>query len=85
MPKIVHLEAYRSALNRKIRELLEITGFDILDKDHLEVVIDDGGEIKVLQLCRDLVNADKWSCTCKKLEQIIEEVLNEDPDNNADQ
>jgi len=84
MDNVINLIARRNALQEKIRQQIDITGFDVVGKNHLEIVICDGGEVKVLQLKRKSAE-EPWTCVSKLMEEIIEEVLNEQDSGNTDQ
>lgn len=84
MSKIVQLDVYRHTLAQRTRQQLNITGFDVVGKNHIEVVIDDGGEVKVLQIKRKSDETNFWTCRSMLLEEVIAEVLSEDSSDDAD-
>ena len=84
MGKVINLIARRNALLEKIRQQLNITGIDVVGKNHIEVVIDDGGEVKVLQIKRKSDETNFWTCRSMLLEEFIAEVLSENSSVDAD-
>lgn len=84
MGNVINLIARRNALLEKIRQQLNITGIDVVGKNHIEVVIDDGGEVKVLQIKRKSDETNFWTCRSMLLEEFIAEVLSENPSVDAD-
>lgn len=79
MDNVINLIARRNALLEKIRQQLNITGIDVVGKNHIEVVIDDGGEVKVLQIKRKSGETNFWTCRSMLLEEFVAEVLSENP------
>ena len=76
--KVISLDAYRQSLvdNPPEPDELELLQQTIRDDGIIELIINDFGEIKVIHLCKDLING-KWSHRVYTMEEMVQAVLDE--------